>query len=210
MDEIETLIRGVPYGRLLTMKHIADHLARKHDAGICCPMATGIFAWIIAHAAHDQGGSLDDVTPWWRVLKTGGKLNPKYPGEGAIQRDRLVAEGHRVTAKGKHLVVENYEAALAAVGAGACTPLGATLTRKVLKRGDLGLCVLLPKTEWRRYPCCGAAQVQVNGAACTVTVQVEDCDCRGEGVHQHRFLSLPGTLGLEPGGRVAIVSLAVS
>ena len=41
------------------------------------------------------------MVPWWRVLKTSGELNPKYPGEGAVQRAKLEAEGHCVEAKGK-------------------------------------------------------------------------------------------------------------
>ena len=42
-------------------------------------------------------------TPYWRTLKTGGELNPKYPGGIKNLRARLTAEGHRVIKKGKPL-----------------------------------------------------------------------------------------------------------
>ena len=73
------------------------HLAKSHGAETACPMTTGIFAWIAAHAAAEEeaAGRLR-VTPWWRILKDGDKLNPKYPGGAEEQARRLRAEGHRV------------------------------------------------------------------------------------------------------------------
>ncbi len=85
---------------------------------VCCPITTGIFAWIAAHAAEEaaaEGKSKERITPYWRTLKTGGELNPKYPGGIAQLRKRLAAEGHRVVAKGKRFVVAGYEKSLAAV-----------------------------------------------------------------------------------------------
>lgn len=42
------------------------------------------------------------ITPWWRVLKEGGKLNPKCPGGVEEQAKRLRAEGHElIPGKGK-------------------------------------------------------------------------------------------------------------
>ncbi len=55
------------------------------------------------------------ITPYWRTLKTGGELNPKYPGGIARLRKRLAAEGHRVVAKGKRFVVADYDKSLAAI-----------------------------------------------------------------------------------------------
>lgn len=37
------------------------------------------------------------LTPWWRVLKKGGFLNPKYPGGTDYQAALLEAEGVRVS-----------------------------------------------------------------------------------------------------------------
>ena len=51
--EVEGLMRRVRKGKLITMKQMADLLREKHRVDVCCPMTTGIFAWILAHAAHD-------------------------------------------------------------------------------------------------------------------------------------------------------------
>jgi hypothetical protein len=45
-------------------------------------------------------------------LKTGGELNPKYPGGVSNVRKRLAAEGHRVIQRGKRFFVADYERAL--------------------------------------------------------------------------------------------------
>jgi alkylated DNA nucleotide flippase Atl1 len=108
VDEIEHLLRGVRRGRVMTIKQMAEVLRARHDVDVCCPITTGIVSWIIAHAADDaeQAGA-KRVVPWWRLLKSDGSLNPKYPGAGARQRAKLEAEGHRVIAKGSKLLVES-------------------------------------------------------------------------------------------------------
>jgi alkylated DNA nucleotide flippase Atl1 len=111
--EVDELMRKVPAGKLSTINDIRVALAEKHKATIGCPMTTGIFAWVAAHAAEEreQNGE-KDVTPYWRTLKTGGILNEKYPGGVEAQRLRLEREGHTVIKKGKKYVVLNYERSL--------------------------------------------------------------------------------------------------
>ncbi|HEV7226522.1 MAG TPA: methylated DNA-protein cysteine methyltransferase, partial [Pirellulales bacterium] len=89
---------------------IRQVLAKKHHATIGCPITTGIFAWIAAHAA-EEAAALGKVrtTPYWRTLKSGGELNPKYPGGIAALRRRLESEGHRVVQKGKRYLVADFE-----------------------------------------------------------------------------------------------------
>jgi len=99
--EVEELMAAVPTGQILTMKQISDALAKKHDVEFCCPMTSGIFAWIVAHASFEGDSGL----PWWRTVKTGGELNPKFPGAPDVQKSRLEAEGHTIIQKGKKLVV---------------------------------------------------------------------------------------------------------
>ncbi len=112
--EVEEIIRTVRRGKLITMAQIARQLQQTHRVDLACPMTTGIFAWIIAHAAQEaQAEGAKRVPPWWRVLKTGGQLNPKYPGGGQIQQSLLEAEGHTIVRKGKSLTVAGYENALA-------------------------------------------------------------------------------------------------
>jgi hypothetical protein len=91
-------------------------LASKHGATIACPITTGIFAWIAAHAAEEAAADgRKRITPYWRTLKTGGQINPKYPGGIEGLRKRLESEGHTLVLRGKHFVVERYERALAKV-----------------------------------------------------------------------------------------------
>jgi len=64
-------------------------------------------------AGEDEAEGKKRVTPYWRTLGGQGELNPKYPGGVEAQRARLETEGHTVVARGKRLVVEDYERRLA-------------------------------------------------------------------------------------------------
>jgi alkylated DNA nucleotide flippase Atl1 len=108
--EVDELMRKIPTGKLVTINEIRAALAKKHKATIGCPMTTGIFAWVAAHAAEEQKQQGEkDITPYWRTLKTGGVLNEKYPGGTEAQKELLEQEGHTVIQKGKKYVVLNYE-----------------------------------------------------------------------------------------------------
>ncbi len=97
--EVDELMRSVPRGRLITVNEIRILLARKHGATIGCPLTTGIFAWVAAHAAEEAAaGGKKDITPYWRTLKSGGELNEKYPGGTEAQAARLIEEGHTIEA----------------------------------------------------------------------------------------------------------------
>ena len=108
--EVDALMKQVPRGRLVTINELRAALARKHKTDFACPITTGIFSWIAAHAAAEaEAAGARRITPYWRTLKTGGELNPKYPGGVAAIGRRLRAEGHRLVAKGKRTLVANYE-----------------------------------------------------------------------------------------------------
>jgi hypothetical protein len=110
--EVDAIMKKVRLGRLTTIDAIRKVLAKKHGATIACPITTGIFAWIAAHAAdEDEQAGRKQITPYWRTLKTGGELNPKYPGGIKNLRARLMAEGHRVVKKGKRYFVADLESA---------------------------------------------------------------------------------------------------
>jgi alkylated DNA nucleotide flippase Atl1 len=100
--EIEAIVRAVPKGRILSMPELTGQIAKKHGVATCCPMTTGIFVWIMAHAAEESGKG--DI-PWWRVVKKGGELNPKYPGAPDLQKGLLESEGHRVEVRGKRVIL---------------------------------------------------------------------------------------------------------
>lgn len=111
--EVDALMRKVPKGKLVTINEVRAALAKKHNTTIACPLTTGIFAWIAAHAAEERREKGEkDITPYWRTLKAGGVINPKYPGGVERQKKLLEREGHKVIKKGKKYVVEDYEKAL--------------------------------------------------------------------------------------------------
>src|ERR1044071_3815415 len=51
--EVDEIMKTVPKGKVTTINEIRAALARKHNADIGCPITTGIFAWIAAHAAAE-------------------------------------------------------------------------------------------------------------------------------------------------------------
>jgi len=111
--EVDAMMKKVPEGKLITINEIRVALAKKHNATIGCPMTTGIFAWIAANAAEEQRQQgKKDITPYWRTLKTGGVINPKYPGGVEGQKILLEKEGHQVIQKGKKHIVADYEKSL--------------------------------------------------------------------------------------------------
>jgi hypothetical protein len=107
--EVDAVMRRVPKGRLITIDHIRAKLAKKHHATVACPMCTGIFAWIAAHAAEEaRAAGAKKFTPYWRTLKNGGELNAKYPGGIPALKKLLTAEGHQIVAKGKKFFVADF------------------------------------------------------------------------------------------------------
>ncbi|UCD05743.1 MAG: MGMT family protein [candidate division WOR-3 bacterium] len=108
--EVDKLMRKVPKGKLITINEIREYMARKYKASIGCPMTCGIFAWIAAHAAHeDWEAGKKRITPYWRTLKTGGIINEKYPGGVEVQKKLLQKEGHKIVKKGKKHVVVDFD-----------------------------------------------------------------------------------------------------
>jgi len=108
--EVDGLMKKVRRGKLTTIDELRKSLAKKHRVTIACPITTGIFAWIAAHAADEaEQGGRSRITPYWRTLKNGGELNPKYPGGIKNLRARLTAEGHRIVKKGVRYFVADFE-----------------------------------------------------------------------------------------------------
>jgi hypothetical protein len=108
--EVDEIMKKVERGKLITINGIRVILAQKHKTTSACPITTGIFAWIAAHAAEeDRGQGAKNTTPYWRTLKAGGELNPKYPGGIDAQVKFLESEGHRILNKGKRYIIENYD-----------------------------------------------------------------------------------------------------
>jgi hypothetical protein len=111
--EVDELMRRVPKGKLATINELRAALAKKHGVNVACPMTTGIFSWIAAHAADEAATKgAKRITPYWRTLKTGGELNPKYPGGIPALTRRLKGEGHNVIRRGQRYLVSDFEKSL--------------------------------------------------------------------------------------------------
>lgn len=116
--EVDELMRRVPKGKLTTIDELRKALARKHGATIGCPITTGIFAWIAAHAAAEAEAEAEGarrITPYWRTLKSKGELNPKYPGGLDALKRRLTAEGHQLFQRRHRWFVADFDKKLAAL-----------------------------------------------------------------------------------------------
>jgi alkylated DNA nucleotide flippase Atl1 len=108
--EVDELMRAVPKGKLTTIDQLRRQLARRHGATIACPITTGIFAWIAAHAAAEAAAEgVKRITPYWRTLKSSGEVNPKYPGGLKKSQKLLRAEGHKFLKKGTQILVADFE-----------------------------------------------------------------------------------------------------
>jgi hypothetical protein len=109
--DVDALIRTVARGRLVTMKQLRKRLAEQHAADVTCPLTTGIFVRIAAETAQeDLTKGRKRITPYWRVLGEGGRLNQKFPGGAQSQAARLRAEGHLLEPSGKHAAcVRDFE-----------------------------------------------------------------------------------------------------
>jgi hypothetical protein len=96
---VDDYVRTIPKRRLATVGQIRRHLAEPFKADATCPMTMGIFLRIISEAAEEsrQAGS-KTVTPYWRVVKDDGSLNPKFPGGVEAHAEKLRQEGHDIIA----------------------------------------------------------------------------------------------------------------
>jgi 6-O-methylguanine DNA methyltransferase, DNA binding domain len=95
--DVDQAMREIPEGTVTTVSRLRQSLAAKYSTDTACPLVTGIFVWVAANAAEEDTRSGSRVmTPYWRVVKDDGSLNPKFPGGVACQARRLRAEGIRI------------------------------------------------------------------------------------------------------------------
>lgn len=96
---VDAEIRKVPSGKIVTVSQIMKRLAEDFNADSTCPLTTGIFVRISAEAAEEyRHMGRKDITPYWRVIKSDGGLNEKFPGGVEAQARRLKNEGHIIEA----------------------------------------------------------------------------------------------------------------
>lgn len=110
--DYDRVMRKIPAGKLTTVGEIRQYFADQNGADFTEPITAGVFVSIAAWASFQRE---TDPTPYWRTLKAGGELNPKYPGGAAAQKEKLEAEGHTVLQKGRKNIryyVKDYETKL--------------------------------------------------------------------------------------------------
>lgn len=105
----DKLMRKVPKGKLITAGQIREYLAKENNADFTCPLTAGIFINIVAWASYQRK---EDITPYWRTLKTNGELNNKYPEGIELQKRLLEEEGHTIIQKGSKYYVKDFESKL--------------------------------------------------------------------------------------------------
>lgn len=113
--DYDRVMRRVPLGKVITVGEIREYFAEQNGADFTEPITAGIFVSIAAWASHQRS---EDKTPYWRTLRAGGELNPKYPGGVEEQKEMLEAEGHTVIQKGRTNIkyyVKDYEKTLFAL-----------------------------------------------------------------------------------------------
>jgi len=95
--DVDAIMRKPRKGKLITQSQIRDELAKAANVDHACPLSTGLFIRIAAEAAEeDLQGGRKRVTPYWRTIKDGGRLNEKYPGKTKAQAARLRREGFTI------------------------------------------------------------------------------------------------------------------
>ena len=113
--DYDRVMRRVPLGKVITVGEIREYFAAQNGADFTEPITAGVFVSIAAWASHQRS---EDKTPYWRTLRAGGELNPKYPGGVEEQKEMLEAEGHIVIQKGRTNIkyyVKDYEKTLFAL-----------------------------------------------------------------------------------------------
>ncbi len=110
--DYDDFMRKVPKGKLITTDSLRKAMAKKYKVDITCPLTCGIFVNICAWASYQRK---EDITPYWRTLKSNGELNVKYPEAVNLQKKLLEEEGHTIIQKGTKNIkyyVKDYEKSL--------------------------------------------------------------------------------------------------
>ena len=108
----DKLMKKVPKEKLITVTQMRDYLAKQNNADFTDPMTAGIFINICAWASYQRQ---EDITPYWRTLKSDGELNIKYPEAIGLQKRLLEEEGHTIISKGTKNIkyyVKDFEKSL--------------------------------------------------------------------------------------------------
>lgn len=93
---VRDYVAAIPIGKSRTVDQMKRDLAAKFGAEVTCPLTTGIFIRIVAEAALEdlaQEKSLDEITPFWRLIAPKDKVVLKLTCGKEFIEDRRAAEG---------------------------------------------------------------------------------------------------------------------
>lgn len=93
---VRDYVAEIPLGKTSTMDQMKRDLAAKFGAEVSCPLTSGIFIRIVAEAALEdlaQGKSLDEITPFWRLIAPKDKVVLKLTCGREFIEERRAAEG---------------------------------------------------------------------------------------------------------------------
>lgn len=77
---VDAYIKKIPYGKTRSIPALRNELARQNKCDASCPISTSIFIRMAGEAALEEiadGKSLQEVTPFWRVLQGKDKITGK-------------------------------------------------------------------------------------------------------------------------------------
>lgn len=85
----------LPKGQVIRISALRERLAVRHEGDYTCPLTTGIFLNLVAHAMEEPTtGAAGYYWPYWRVVRDDGQMMEKFPGGIEAHRTKLEAEGH--------------------------------------------------------------------------------------------------------------------
>lgn len=95
---IDRFIQKIPFGQTRTIYAMRNALARQHKSDGMCPVSTAIFVRTCAEAALerlDQGATLAEVTPFWRLIDSSEKIAKRLPIDPAwLDEQRALEAAH--------------------------------------------------------------------------------------------------------------------
>ena len=94
---VDAYIRGIPHGQTMSVPEVREALAEQAACSGTCPLSTSIFVRMVAEAALEdinEGKSVSDVSPFWRVVSSSDKIAKKLDIDPAwIDAQRALEAG---------------------------------------------------------------------------------------------------------------------
>jgi len=109
---VDDIVRRVPKGKLVTVGELRTKLARDHGGDVACPLTTGILCASLPRPRTKHRSREQSASPYWRIVRDNGELNPKFPGGVELQSRQLRDEGLAIVRNGKTPMVKDFASQL--------------------------------------------------------------------------------------------------